>query len=92
MTHPEHTPERPQWGCRACGLPWPCPAARDNLRIEYRAFPSLLKVYLSTMMYDALDDLRLNGEAPPDLYDRFLAWARRRPETPGDATRRPAPR
>ncbi|MEU8241680.1 hypothetical protein AB0C07_25810 [Actinoplanes missouriensis] len=82
MTPSDHMHERPQWDCRACGLPWPCPTARAGLLEEYRGFPSLLKVYLSTQMYDALDDMIADGGAPPDLYDRFLAWARNRPQTP----------
>ncbi|MEV6298661.1 hypothetical protein AB0M02_04565 [Actinoplanes sp. NPDC051861] len=47
-----------------------------SLLVEYRAFPSLLQIYLSAQMYDALDDLRAQGTARDDLYERFLEWAR----------------
>ncbi|MBB2942224.1 hypothetical protein FB565_001937 [Actinoplanes lutulentus] len=78
MTAEDHTHVRPQWDCRVCGQPWPCPEARTGLLDEYRVFPSLLKIYLTALMYDALDDLTVNGESPPNLYERFLAWARKR--------------
>ena len=71
-----HLHERPGWDCLDCGEPWPCVSARVGLLDEYRAFPSLLRVYLSAQMYDALDDLMALGEPPADLYDRFLGWAR----------------
>ena len=73
----EHMHVRPQWTCRICEQAWPCDSAKASLLAEYRAFPSLLKIYLSAQMYDALDDLTTNGEVPPNLYERFLAWARR---------------
>ncbi|SDT77729.1 hypothetical protein [Actinoplanes derwentensis] len=73
---PEHLSDRPQWLCRVCGHPWPCTEARTALLTEYRAFPSLLKIYLSAQMYDALEDLTTRGDHPPlNLHDRFLAWA-----------------
>jgi hypothetical protein len=75
----EHLHSRPQWNCRACGQAWPCESAKASLLEEYRAFPSLLKIYLSAQMYDALEDLTIEGEPPPNLYERFLAWARHGP-------------
>ncbi|HWS31508.1 MAG TPA: hypothetical protein VN408_02060 [Actinoplanes sp.] len=67
---------RPEWLCRVCGHSWPCTEARTALLREYQAFPSLLKIYLSAQMYDALDDLTSHGDPPPaNLYDRFLTWA-----------------
>lgn len=75
MPRPEHLSNRPGWLCRACGHPWPCAEARIALLREYRAFPSLLKIYLSAQMYDALEDLTShNNPPPPNLYDRFLTW------------------
>ena len=74
---PEHLHDRPDWRCRVCGRPWPCHDARSSLLDEYRAYPSLLKIYLSAQMYEALDDFTARGDAPPlNLYERFLAWAR----------------
>lgn len=76
----EHLHDRPHWDCRICGHPWPCPEAKTRLLDEYRAYPSLLKIYLSAHMYEALDDLTTRGESPPlNLYERFLSWARTRP-------------
>jgi hypothetical protein len=76
----EHLPDRPHWRCRVCARPWPCPDARASLLHEYRAYPSLLKIYLAAQMYEALDDFTAHGEVPPlDLYDRFLIWARAHP-------------
>ena len=72
----EHSHDRPHWDCRVCGAPWPCASARAGLLAEYRAFPSLLRVYLSAQMYEALDDLLASGEVPADLHERFLSWAR----------------
>ncbi len=71
----EHLHERPNWNCRVCSRPWPCLTARTRLLHEYRAFPSLLRVYLSAQMYEALQDMVLDGTGPLNLYDRFLAWA-----------------
>ncbi|WP_229069399.1 hypothetical protein [Actinoplanes sp. DH11] len=72
----EHITERPQWDCRVCGLSWPCPAARGALLTEYRDFPSLLRIYLTAQMYEALGDLTALGRPPSDLHDRFLTWTR----------------
>jgi hypothetical protein len=72
----EHLHERPNWNCRACSRPWPCLTAQTRLLYEYRAFPSLLRIYLSAQMYEALQDMVIEGEKPLNLYDRFLAWAR----------------
>ncbi|GIE84132.1 hypothetical protein Areg01_17800 [Actinoplanes regularis] len=46
---------------------------------EYRAFPSLLRIYLSAQMYEALEDMVIDGETPLNLHARFLAWAWRKP-------------
>jgi hypothetical protein len=72
----EHLNERPDWDCRLCGRPWPCANAKTDLLTEFRAFPSVLRIYMSTQMYEALTDLTSHGEpAPADLYERFLSWA-----------------
>ena len=71
----EHLHARPAWDCRVCGQPWPCADAKTNLLTEFRGFPSVLTVYLSGQMYDALDDLTSHGEyTPADLYERFISW------------------
>ncbi len=77
---PEHLSDRPRWLCRVCGHPWPCTDARETLLREYRAFPSLLRIYLSAQMYHAMEDLTDHGGGPlPNLYERFLAWTRPHP-------------
>ncbi|GAA2623019.1 hypothetical protein GCM10010436_29400 [Paractinoplanes durhamensis] len=73
----EHLHGRPDWDCRTCQQPWPCANAKANLLVEFRKFPSVLTIYLSAQMYDAMGDLTSHGEPmPTDLYDRFLTWAR----------------
>ncbi|MEV4715118.1 hypothetical protein [Micromonospora sp. NPDC049374] len=78
-----HTPLRPMWCCRACGQPWPCGPARLRLRTEYDADRPGLSIYLAGLMYEAMRDLyHFNAHDAPEpgvLFDRFLAWARRRP-------------
>jgi hypothetical protein len=75
----EHVGQRPSWDCRACGQPWPCAVAKDELCAEFRNFPSVLSIYMSAQMYDAANDFMDHGASPPvDLYERFLAWVRPR--------------
>ena len=74
----EHLHGRPSRDCRMCGHPWPCANAKAGLAAEFRGFPSVLAIYMSAQMQDALMDLTANGAAaPPDLYERFLAWISR---------------
>ncbi|BBH64347.1 hypothetical protein ACTI_10320 [Actinoplanes sp. OR16] len=80
MAYVEHTYERPHWGCRVCGLPWPCATARKDLSTEYRVYPSLLSVYTGHLMYEALGDMWTDNVTLPDLHERFLAWVPRDPE------------
>ncbi|WP_436526995.1 hypothetical protein [Actinoplanes sp. HUAS TT8] len=75
----EHLHGRPDWNCLVCGRPWPCSTAQASLLYEYRAFPSLLRIYLSAQMYEALQDMVIDGGQPLNLYERFLAWAWREP-------------
>jgi hypothetical protein len=73
----EHLHARPAWDCRVCNQPWPCANAKSDLLTEFRGFPSVLTIYLSGQMYDALDDLTSHGGlTPADLYERFISWAR----------------
>jgi hypothetical protein len=71
----EHLGVRPSWDCRACALPWPCPQAKEILLAEFSDFPSVLCIYMSSQLEDALDDLTAHGgHPPPDLYERFISW------------------
>lgn len=73
----EHLHDRPHWDCRVCKDPWPCARARADLMAEFRTFPSVLMIYMMSQLYDAIADLTRPGEpTPPDLYRRFLSWAR----------------
>jgi hypothetical protein len=69
----EHLHDRPGWDCQVCRQPWPCAEARSTLVTEFRSFPSVLTLYLSNKLYDAMLDL--GTDADPDLYERFLSWA-----------------
>jgi hypothetical protein len=72
---PSHSGERPTWDCDACTQPWPCANAKDELLQEFHGYPSVLAVYMSAQMCEAVLDLTAHGAEPPaDLYERFLSW------------------
>jgi hypothetical protein len=71
----EHVAARPTWDCRNCGNPWPCATAKTDLLHEFRYFPSVLAIYMTAQMCEALDDLTFSAGSPPsDLYERFMSW------------------
>lgn len=74
----EHVPQRPSWHCRTCGHAWPCTNARADLMAESTTCRTPMLVYLSLCLADASADLSPGG-LPPNLYDRFIGWARRQP-------------
>ena len=75
--HNDHLNDRPDWNCRLCGQPWPCASARADLLREFRVFPTVLMIYMSAQMYDALSDTISQGRpAPLNLYERFVTWTR----------------
>ncbi|GIF04308.1 hypothetical protein Asi03nite_18460 [Actinoplanes siamensis] len=67
----EHTEARPSWDCRACGKPWPCDPAREQLAT------AMTMTELRTAMWIRLEEAAL--ELPPgpatELFERFLRWA-----------------
>ncbi|MEU1680523.1 flavin reductase [Micromonospora zamorensis] len=71
-----HLPTRPTWRCGACGIAWPCSAAKLRLLGEYRQDRLALTVYLATLHAEASD--QLSEVDPGRLTDRFLSWARAR--------------
>ncbi|WP_327647402.1 flavin reductase [Micromonospora zamorensis] len=71
-----HLPTRPTWRCAACGIAWPCSAAKLRLLGEYRQDRLALTVYLATLHAEASD--QLSEVDPGRLTDRFLSWARAR--------------
>ncbi|MGV9216292.1 flavin reductase [Micromonospora sp. RB23] len=74
--HRNHLPTRPTWRCQACGIAWPCSAAKLRLLGEYRGDRVALTVYLATLLTEASEHLR--DVDPARLTDRFLSWARAR--------------
>ncbi|WP_433388498.1 flavin reductase [Micromonospora sp. KLBMP9576] len=76
----EHTPSRPTWRCRVCGIAWPCSAAKLRLLGEYRHDRAALTVHLATLQAEAVEELAaLDPDvSPAHLADRFLSWARAR--------------
>jgi len=74
----DHTPIRPLWLCRRCGLPWPCGEARLALLQRYDGDQLGLSHHLTGLYRQALSDLtRLNphdGPTPADIFRRFLLW------------------
>jgi hypothetical protein len=68
----EHLAARPSWDCRACGKPWPCDPAREELAATLS--PIQLALYAAAHLSEAAPDM---PTAPPaELYDRFMAWTR----------------
>ncbi|MBQ0903431.1 flavin reductase [Micromonospora sp. U21] len=74
--HRDHLPTRPTWRCAACGIAWPCSAAKLRLLAEYRRDRVALMVYLATLQAEAGE--QLTGIDPARLAERFLSWARPR--------------
>ncbi|RAO23305.1 hypothetical protein MED15_01144 [Micromonospora noduli] len=71
-----HLPTRPTWRCAACGIAWPCSAAKLRLLGEYRHDRLALAVYLAALQTEAGE--HLTDVDPARLTDRFLSWARAR--------------
>ena len=80
-TDPEHTARRPDWICRNCYRPWPCPQRRAALIAEFHEHPVAVALYLATCYQEASDHL---SDVPADvLYQRMLGWLpRTRPRRP----------
>jgi hypothetical protein len=69
VTTLEHCPDRPSWGCRACGEPWPCERARKNLADD----PTVV-VYMSLQLALASRGqlaVRLNDAVSPPPAQRL---------------------
>jgi hypothetical protein len=72
MTVGDHVADRPSWDCRACGKPWPCEPAREQLAAEYGQ-GTQLTLWMSIDMIDAARETKLK---PHEIYQRFVAWTR----------------
>ncbi|TDC33598.1 hypothetical protein E1211_18945 [Micromonospora sp. 15K316] len=69
-----HGPVLPIWVCAGCGLPWPCPVRRRELRAEFSGRGASLGLYLGAQLVRATEDLHwLPAEV---LHRRFLGWIR----------------
>lgn len=68
---PWHIADRATWDCRMCGAAWPCEPARTRLLATTDRRADLL-IRLAAELEEA--SLVLDG---PDLYRRFVGWARR---------------
>lgn len=66
-----HTPQRPPWTCRRCGVPYPCPAGRDRLVAVYGLTPRLSRHAYSLLEMAVRDRSDLSVT---ELYSRFVAW------------------
>ncbi|GAA0477618.1 hypothetical protein Aca07nite_72050 [Actinoplanes capillaceus] len=71
---------RPSWICGECGQTWPCKRRRTVLLEEFHSDRLALLLYLAAYLVDAINDFQEHGTGvTPDLYGRFLGWARRHP-------------
>ncbi|RAO42202.1 flavin reductase [Micromonospora saelicesensis] len=73
-----HLPTRPTWRCQACGIAWPCSAAKLNLLAEYREDRTALLICLATLRDEAVAHLNAevpDGVASADMVERFTGWA-----------------
>jgi hypothetical protein len=66
----EHVEERPSWDCGACGKPWPCDPAREELAAALS--PVTLRTDMWMRLEVAVQDLPPGP--PSELFDRFLRW------------------
>ncbi|MCM0677877.1 flavin reductase [Micromonospora phytophila] len=73
----EHLPTRPTWRFAACGIAWPCSAAKLRLLARYRTDRPALLIHLATLQAEAGGQLAELDHAttPADLTERFTAWA-----------------
>lgn len=67
-----HQAVRPEWTCRRCHLPYPCPEGQRRLVAAHRS-TGALPVIAFELLQDAVRDLP--SDLPlADLFDRFVAW------------------
>ncbi|GIM85130.1 hypothetical protein Sar04_20950 [Salinispora arenicola] len=74
-----HGPVQPVWNCGGCGLPWPCPTRKQELRAQFAGAPVSLALYLGSYLVQAAEDMP--GHRParyttalsagPDAYRRY---------------------
>jgi hypothetical protein len=66
-----HSPARPSWDCRACGRPWPCDPAREQLALQAGG-----SIALATAAWVYLEEFCRDQPAGPtsEAFDRFIRW------------------
>lgn len=65
-----HLADPVTWDCLACGRPWPCDPAREDLGSGMDT--QTLGIYMGSMLHDAAGAM---PTCPPtELHERFLAW------------------
>ncbi|MGC1209863.1 MAG: hypothetical protein WA890_01135 [Micromonospora sp.] len=69
-----HGPVLPIWSCGGCGLPWPCPTRKRELRAEYADAPVSLALYLGSYLVQATENMPWTPAGV--LHRRFLGWIR----------------
>lgn len=69
-----HGPVMPIWSCGGCGLLWPCPTRRRELRAEFADAPVSLALYLGSYLIQAAEDMPWTPAGV--LHRRFLGWVR----------------
>jgi hypothetical protein len=70
-----HMPERPGWCCVDCRQAWPCREKKAGLLAEHADARTVLMLYMSAHLGDAIDDYRLGcRDSVSGLFDRFLGW------------------
>ncbi|MFJ6164422.1 flavin reductase [Micromonospora orduensis] len=67
-------PTRPTWRCRACGIAWPCSAAKLVLLAAYREDRAALLAHLATLREEAAAQLGADVSSA-SLDERFGGWA-----------------
>jgi hypothetical protein len=65
-----HAPERPSWDCLACGQPWPCDPAREELKADLDRVS--LAIYMWNQLEVAVRDLP--PTPPAEIFERFIKW------------------
>ncbi|MFG1673445.1 flavin reductase [Micromonospora sp. NPDC049282] len=71
----EHVPSRPTWRCRACGIAWPCSAAKLRLLAAYREARPALLMHLATLWVEAEAERPARDGGAAARYRRFVGWA-----------------
>ncbi len=72
MSGPEHTPLRPDWRCRDCDEPWPCPTRQVMLLAEFRDQPVSVVLLLAFCFHEASETL--TGVPTEEVYSRMFGW------------------